>query len=126
MRSASRDRGSAASVPATESTTDPHHGVISQGVRDLAAGRPAEDISAREVEVLGLLGEHLTNAEIAAKLFISVRTVESHVSSLLRKLEVPDRRVLAQRAAEYADPGAAGRTRSAPLLPEQLTSFVGR
>ena len=43
-------------------------------------------VSEREAEVLTLLGEHLTNAEISARLYISVRTVESHVSSLLRKL----------------------------------------
>ena len=92
----------------------------------MAAGRPFEDISAREVEVLGLLGEHLTNAEIAAKLFISVRTVESHVSSMLRKLAVPDRRALAQRAAEFAEPDAPGRATPAPVLPVSLTSFVGR
>ncbi|MFJ3584307.1 ATP-binding protein [Streptomyces sp. NPDC090127] len=59
-------------------------------------------ISAREADVLALLGEHLSNAEIAARLFISVRTVESHVSSLLRKLEVPDRRALARHAIERA------------------------
>ena len=34
-------------------------------------------VSAREAEVLAALGEHLTNAEIAARLFISVRTVEA-------------------------------------------------
>ena len=51
-------------------------------------GRPREvGISAREAEVLAALGEHLTNAEIGARLFISIRTVESHVSSLLRKLQ---------------------------------------
>lgn len=80
-------------------------------------------ISAREAEVLALLGEHLSNAEIAARLVISVRTVESHVSSLLRKLEVPDRRALSRRAAESAH---AERSRSAPALPARLTPFVGR
>jgi len=76
-------------------------------------------ISAREAEVLALLGEHLSNAEIGARLFISVRTVESHVSSLLRKLGLPDRRALARHAA-------ADRPRPAPALPTPLTSFVGR
>ncbi|MFG2026946.1 ATP-binding protein [Streptomyces sp. NPDC048825] len=80
-------------------------------------------ISSREAEVLALLGEHLSNAEIAARLVISVRTVESHVSSLLRKLEVPDRRALSRRAAESAH---AERSRSAPALPARLTPFVGR
>ncbi|WP_431963371.1 ATP-binding protein [Nocardia sp. bgisy134] len=81
------------------------------------------EISAREAEVLALVGEHLSNAEIGARLFISVRTVESHVSSLLRKLEVPDRRALAQHASKSA---GAGRSRTAPVLPTPLTSFIGR
>jgi predicted ATPase/DNA-binding CsgD family transcriptional regulator len=81
------------------------------------------EISAREADVLALVGEHLSNAEIAARLYISVRTVESHVSSLLRKLDVPDRRALAQRASERA---RAERSPAAPLLPTPLTSFVGR
>ena len=59
-------------------------------------------VSAREAEVLAALGEHLTNAEIGARLFISIRTVESHVSSLLRKLQVADRRALAAVAATCA------------------------
>ncbi|MEV0385641.1 LuxR C-terminal-related transcriptional regulator, partial [Nonomuraea sp. NPDC050643] len=81
------------------------------------------DISPREAEVLDLVGAHLSNAEIAARLCISVRTVESHVSSLLRKLEVPDRRALARRAPE---PAGTGPSRPAPVLPAPLTSFVGR
>ncbi|MEV6065880.1 LuxR C-terminal-related transcriptional regulator [Nocardia sp. NPDC052001] len=82
------------------------------------------DISAREAEVLALVGEHLSNAEIGARLFISVRTVESHVSSLLRKLEVADRRALAQHAAHSAP---ADRPQpAAPVLPTPLTSFIGR
>ncbi|WP_431916427.1 ATP-binding protein [Nonomuraea jabiensis] len=76
------------------------------------------EISPREAEVMELVGAHLSNAEIAARLCISVRTVESHVSSLLRKLEVPDRRALARRAPTPARP--------APVLPTPLTSFIGR
>ncbi|GAA3533196.1 hypothetical protein GCM10022419_010460 [Nonomuraea rosea] len=78
------------------------------------------DISPRETEVLQLLGAHLSNAEIAARLFISVRTVESHVSSLLRKLGVPDRRALAQRAVVEQP------HREPAPLPAPLTSFIGR
>jgi DNA-binding CsgD family transcriptional regulator len=48
-------------------------------------------VSAREAKVLSAVAEHLTNAEIAARLFISIRTVESYVSSLLRKFQVEDR-----------------------------------
>ncbi len=59
-------------------------------------------ISEREAEVLGLVGDHLTNAQIAQRLIISVRTVESHVSSLLRKLDVTGRRELALLAESYA------------------------
>ena len=72
------------------------------GVRDDHGAVDA--VSPREEEILDLVGAHLTNAEIAAKLFISVRTVESHVSSLLRKLRAEDRRELAARAAERRAP----------------------
>jgi len=52
----------------------------------------AEVLSARELEVLLLLDEHLATDEIAKRLFISEHTVRSHVKSLLRKLGVSSRR----------------------------------
>ena len=52
----------------------------------------AEALSAREVEVLILLDEHLGTDQIAKRLFISEHTVRSHVKSLLRKLDVSSRR----------------------------------
>ena len=81
-------------------------------------------LSAREVEVLLAVGEHLSNREIARRLHISERTVESHVSSLLRKLDASDRRVLATLAGRAAAGG--GGTRGFRGLPAAWTSFVGR
>jgi two-component system nitrate/nitrite response regulator NarL len=52
----------------------------------------AQALSAREVEVLLLLDEHLGTDQIAKRLFISEHTVRSHVKSLLRKLNVSSRR----------------------------------
>jgi len=52
----------------------------------------ASTLSAREVEVLLLLDDHLGTDEIAKRLFISEHTVRSHVKSLLRKLGVSSRR----------------------------------
>ena len=52
----------------------------------------ADELSAREVEVLLLLDERLGTDEIAKRLFISEHTFRSHVKSLLRKLGVSSRR----------------------------------
>jgi DNA-binding NarL/FixJ family response regulator len=59
----------------------------------------ASTLSAREVEVLLLLDEHLGTDEIAKRLFISEHTVRSHVKSLLRKLGVSSRREALEQLA---------------------------
>src|SRR5689334_23840298 len=91
-------------------------------VTTLGAAKNAE-VTAREAEVLALVARHLTNAQIAEALFISDRAVESHVSSLPRKLQLPDRRSLARHAE--AIPGLVV-TPGRRALPVPVTSFVGR
>ena len=63
-------------------------GPTDAGVPDSVAQR----LSARELEVLLLLDDHLGTDQIAKRLFISEHTVRSHVKSLLRKLQVSSRR----------------------------------
>ncbi len=74
--------------------------------------------------MLDLLGGHLTYAEIGARLFISARTVESHVASLRRKLGFADRTALIRFAAEHGHRVLAEPRERA--LPSPLNSFVGR
>jgi predicted ATPase/DNA-binding CsgD family transcriptional regulator len=77
-------------------------------------------LSAREAEVLQAIGDRLSNAKIASTLHISIRTVESHVSSLLRKLEAADRHELAELALRMVGDGTVAG------LPAARTSFIGR
>jgi predicted ATPase/DNA-binding CsgD family transcriptional regulator len=82
----------------------------------------AATVTAREREVLSLVAEHLTNSQIADQLSVSVRTVETHVSSLLRKLQVSDRRSLARQADRVDARPAPDRAR----WPSPVSTFVGR
>jgi DNA-binding NarL/FixJ family response regulator len=63
-----------------------------------AVAESVPDLSPRELEVLQLIARGLDNTEIAAELSISPRTAKNHVSSILSKLEVPNR----IQAATYA------------------------
>jgi DNA-binding CsgD family transcriptional regulator len=92
-------------------------------VSDRAADTAA--VSEREAEVLEAIGAHLSNAQIAGRMHISVRTVESHVSSLLRKFGVPDRRALADLAPVVMARQRTG-TGMVVGLPAARTSFIGR
>jgi DNA-binding CsgD family transcriptional regulator len=65
-------------------------------------------LTRREHEVLDLIVDGRTNTEIAGRLFISVKTVDHHVSAVLAKLGVPDRNAAARQAARL---GVAGPVR---------------
>ena len=78
-------------------------------------------VTERELEVLSAVAERLRNREIAERLHVSVRTVESHIAALLRKSGVTDRAALAELGADLRRSARAG-----SALPMPLTSLVGR
>ena len=71
---------------------------IPVGQRAATRGGPA-GLTRREREVLALIYAGRTDAEIAAELFISAKTASHHVSAVLGKLGVPNRRAAADLAA---------------------------
>ncbi len=101
-------RNAILTVAKGEAALDPsvqHHVVAA-----LAGGEPAatsdaaeesklpDDLTPREAEVLGLIAEGLTNAEIAERLFVSPTTVKSHINHLFTKAGLRDR----AQAVNYA------------------------
>jgi LuxR family maltose regulon positive regulatory protein len=85
-----------------------HRSLVEDLLRDL--GRPQADarprallldqLSAREAAVLRFLPTMMSNGEIAAEMYVSVNTVKTHLKSIYRKLDVPDRREAVRRARE--------------------------
>lgn len=87
---------------AAQGETIMHPRIAARLAQELRGGRahptPVAELSVREEEVLRLIAEGLSNAEIAERLIISEKTVKGHVSNILGKLHVNDR----TQAAVYA------------------------
>jgi NarL family two-component system response regulator LiaR len=80
-----------------------HPRVAARVIKELQGPRaekvnPFTELSERELEVLKLIADGMSNADIAGKLFLSEKTVKGHVSNILSKLQLVDR----TQAAVYA------------------------
>ena len=82
-------------------------GGVPRGPRPSTRANPA-NLTTRELDVLRLMADGLRNAEIAERLFVSRKTVDHHVSAILRKLRV---RTRGEAGAEARRLGLAGQDR---------------
>jgi DNA-binding NarL/FixJ family response regulator len=78
------------------------------GTHDAALPPPADDLTGREREVLAQLAEGASNAQIARKLGLSVKTVQNYVSRILDKLQLADRTQAALYEQRRSGGGRAG------------------
>jgi DNA-binding NarL/FixJ family response regulator len=79
-------------------------------VRGFLGARPGPagaltDLSRRERDVIALVAEGLSNEQIAERLFLSVRTVERHLSNVYAKLRVSGKAARAAAAARFSQVG---------------------
>ena len=95
-----------------------------QGSVDRAAGLETLGLTDREAEILGLVAQGHTNADIATELFVEPSTVKTHLEHVYRKLGVRDRLMAVQRARDaglLAPPTGlvprAGERRPRPRIP---------
>ena len=95
-----------------------------------AAQSPPDDLTERELEVIGLVAEGLGNREIAETFVISEKTVKTHIGHILAKLGLKDRTQLAIYALRHGlagdsgEPGGSGDTRGdvGGVLPARIPS----
>ena len=91
------EKGARTPLPATVELVAP--------ARTDAGTDAAEGLTAREVEVLALVADGLTDAEVAERLVVSIRTVHAHLRSVYRKINVRSRSAATRYALEH---GLAG------------------
>jgi predicted ATPase/DNA-binding CsgD family transcriptional regulator len=72
-----------------------------QPARSSTSADATEGLTAREIEVLALVAEGLTDAEVAERLVVSIRTVHAHLRSIYRKLDVRTRSAATRYALEH-------------------------
>ena len=70
---------------------------------------PGVELTNRESNILGLLGQGLTTGEVAERLFISPSTVRCHVAAIVKKLHVPDRKAAAELFRSIKEEGFEAR-----------------
>ena len=92
--------GADAAAARARSTLRSAGGAAVPGPRRASTLANPAGLTSRQIEVLRLLADGLTNAELAEQLFLSVKTVDHHVSAILTKLAVTRRRDAVRRAHE--------------------------
>jgi DNA-binding NarL/FixJ family response regulator len=99
------------------SVTDPDVVValVSERMRHRAS--PRGRLTPRELEVLALVADGMSNPSIASRLFLTKRAVEKHINSIYAKLDLPDESLVCRRvrAAQLFTPEQARGTTAPPL-----------
>jgi len=87
---------------------------LKRGANRATRSNPAM-LTTRELEVLTLVADNLSNAAIARRLFVSAKTVDHHASAILAKLGISSRRDAAAAARKFGiDLGERRRARARP------------
>jgi DNA-binding NarL/FixJ family response regulator len=92
------DPGVASRVLRACATFNPNDAVEGMTPKPLNGGIPSSSLSQRELDVLRLVVEGLSNQEIAARLILSVETIKTHMRHIMEKLAVSDRTQAAVKA----------------------------
>jgi DNA-binding NarL/FixJ family response regulator len=95
-----RELGASGEAARAEAMLGRLRGARSAIPEDVAEG-PLGELSRRELEVLALVAEGLTNEQIAERLVLSAHTVHRHVTNILRKLGLPSRAAAASLASRH-------------------------